>query len=295
MLATTPTLRQAALAFENHFVGPWAQWPIATAVLVLAAAGLVYMVLRASAGAVRPGGGVRSLPGLRSAVPGNDHHALRAAARHSGGLPRRPGRVTSPATGWPSLRAWRSSHSAPTPAIGRCTAFRRWRPRRSGCWATCTPPPIPKARPFPPLRSWRCIVVSISTCAGPFQWVGDRVPQFSQRLADASQARVAGGGEVLEQRRPGAGLVHRRSAAQRSRALQIPPPPGQLPMAVLVDGSCGRRATKRDGLARPRVAGLVSRRGVGASRRRPPVPPARTTRDRALARSRGGSGAIRSR
>jgi hypothetical protein len=47
MLATTPTIRQAVLAFQNHFIGPWGEWPIATAVLVLAAAGLVAMALRA--------------------------------------------------------------------------------------------------------------------------------------------------------------------------------------------------------------------------------------------------------
>ena len=47
MLATTPTIRQAVLAFQNHFIGPWGEWPIATAALVFAAVGLVSMALRA--------------------------------------------------------------------------------------------------------------------------------------------------------------------------------------------------------------------------------------------------------
>lgn len=46
MLATTPTPRQAILAFQYHFLGPWGEWWIAAAVLVLAAAGFVVMAMR---------------------------------------------------------------------------------------------------------------------------------------------------------------------------------------------------------------------------------------------------------
>ncbi|HEX7942574.1 MAG TPA: hypothetical protein VF488_12255, partial [Gemmatimonadaceae bacterium] len=46
MLATTPTVRQAVLAFQVHFIGPWGHWPLATVALVLAAAGFVVMALR---------------------------------------------------------------------------------------------------------------------------------------------------------------------------------------------------------------------------------------------------------
>jgi hypothetical protein len=47
MLATTPTIRQAILAFQYHFIGPWGVWPLAAAALVLAAVGLVQMLLHA--------------------------------------------------------------------------------------------------------------------------------------------------------------------------------------------------------------------------------------------------------
>jgi hypothetical protein len=47
MLATTPTIRQAVTAFQYHFIAPWGEWPIATAVLILAAAGFAVMALRA--------------------------------------------------------------------------------------------------------------------------------------------------------------------------------------------------------------------------------------------------------
>jgi hypothetical protein len=46
MLATTPTVRQAVLAFEYHVIGPWGEWPLAAAALVLGVGGLVAMALR---------------------------------------------------------------------------------------------------------------------------------------------------------------------------------------------------------------------------------------------------------
>ncbi len=47
MLATTPTVRQLVKALQYGFVAPWGEWPLATGALILAAAGLVYMALRA--------------------------------------------------------------------------------------------------------------------------------------------------------------------------------------------------------------------------------------------------------
>jgi hypothetical protein len=47
MLATAPTVRQALLAFEYHLLGPWGEWPIAAAVLTLAAVGLAALIARA--------------------------------------------------------------------------------------------------------------------------------------------------------------------------------------------------------------------------------------------------------
>jgi hypothetical protein len=46
MLATTPTLHQLITAFQYHFVAPWGTWPIAAAALLLAAAGFVLLALR---------------------------------------------------------------------------------------------------------------------------------------------------------------------------------------------------------------------------------------------------------
>ncbi len=47
MLATTPTVRQAILAVQYHLIGPWGEWPLAAAVLVLAAGGVIVLALRA--------------------------------------------------------------------------------------------------------------------------------------------------------------------------------------------------------------------------------------------------------
>jgi hypothetical protein len=48
MLATTPTLRQLMLALQFGFVAPWSEWLIAAAVLVLAAGGFGALVFRSS-------------------------------------------------------------------------------------------------------------------------------------------------------------------------------------------------------------------------------------------------------
>lgn len=46
MLATTPTLRQLVKALQYAFLAPWGVWPIATVVLLLAAGGLAHMTMR---------------------------------------------------------------------------------------------------------------------------------------------------------------------------------------------------------------------------------------------------------
>ncbi len=46
MLATTPTLRQAIFAVQYHLIGPWGAWPLGAAVLLLAAGGVVVLALR---------------------------------------------------------------------------------------------------------------------------------------------------------------------------------------------------------------------------------------------------------
>jgi hypothetical protein len=46
MLATTPTLRQAFTAFQFQFLGPWGEWPLGAVALGLASVGFVWAALR---------------------------------------------------------------------------------------------------------------------------------------------------------------------------------------------------------------------------------------------------------
>lgn len=46
MLATTPTVRQLVTAVEYHLIAPWGQWPIAAAALTLAAVGFAWVAVR---------------------------------------------------------------------------------------------------------------------------------------------------------------------------------------------------------------------------------------------------------
>ena len=111
----------------------------------------------------------------------------------------------------------------------------------------------------------------------PIQWVGDDMPQFAEHLPAPPKHEWLevvkywnGGGRdpvwfVADPLRSDLALVH----SQRRPTL--------LPMAVSDHGAARRRAAERDGLARHRVAGLVSGRRVGAhagnGRHRPRGPP----------------------
>ena len=182
MLATTPTLRQALLAFENHFVGPWGEWPIATAVLVLAAAGLIYMALRARetllvlAVAFGPylvfdllfQETITTRYALPLVIPVG-YLAVRGASL----LPRSfavvAGLAIVASGAYVSDRAMYGFSTMEAPAF-----------RMLGDMHTGSTPEGAAVPTVPVLAMHRREYFDMRR---PFQWAGDRVPQFSQRLA----------------------------------------------------------------------------------------------------------------
>ena len=88
--------RHRRRALYYAFIAPWATWPIATAVLVCAALGIVAAVpARTPRALMTARGRVRAVSGLRPAVPGDLHQPLRAAAGGADGVSR--GRGAAPA------------------------------------------------------------------------------------------------------------------------------------------------------------------------------------------------------
>ena len=92
MLYLTRDARAAAFALVRTFVHPWDAPALAAIVLVLAALGMVYLLVRdrRSLAAVTAIAG--PVPDLSSAVPGHLVRPLRLAARAGGGVSRRPRR-----------------------------------------------------------------------------------------------------------------------------------------------------------------------------------------------------------
>ena len=175
MLWTKPTPRQLLARVRVRASSrPWGCWPLAAAVLVLrrrrrglAARG------RAARALVDARRGVRSVPGLRSAVSGDDHDPLRAAA---GGA----GRATSPCAAllaaisrwrcWAAARPrWRRAGGR---TIRRSTAYAQR--RRAG-----VPDAGRHARPQPSTAPVRPPVLAMHRrqdfdMRRPLQWVGAR-------------------------------------------------------------------------------------------------------------------------
>ena len=108
---------------------------------------------------------------------------------------------------------------------------------------------------------WRCTAGMSSISAVRFAWAG--VAGSRATAAIAAEARVARGREVLEWRRPAAGLVRRRSASKRPGALRRQRPPVRYRWPVRHASRDGRRTAERNGLAHHRAARLVPGRGMG--------------------------------
>ena len=131
MLYLNPNPRAAAFALLRTFVHPWDSTALATAVLVLAAAGLVQLLWRDR----RSLAAVIALAGpylvFHLAVPGHVVHPLRAAAGAGGGVSRRQRRLAglgaggaggggarsrSPASRSPVRCSWRTARSRVRPS-----------------------------------------------------------------------------------------------------------------------------------------------------------------------------------
>ena len=209
----------------------------------------------------RAGGRVRSVPRLRSVVSGDVHDPLRAAARGADGVSCRGGAASAAVRDRPGRgggdcdvqrarrrhldRGLRAPEGAGVPAARRHAAT------------------AARSAPAPPvLAMHRRQDLDLRR---PIVWAGDAMPRDRAQAAGAAAARVARAGEVLERRRPRAGLVRRRSAAHRASTWSSTATPARdyrwpLPYPVLIGGV----ASERDGLAPHRSAGVVSRRRVGA-------------------------------
>ncbi|MGE3959764.1 MAG: hypothetical protein AB7H96_23830 [Vicinamibacterales bacterium] len=182
MLATTPTVRQALLAIEYHLLGPWGEIAVAVPVLLLAAAGLVVMGLRARAALVTLVVAygpylafdllfqetITTRYALPLVVP-MGYLAVRGAAL----LPRSVAVVASlgliAGSASVSDRAMFGFASMDAPAF-RMLADMAAAAQPEGAAVPTTPVLAMHRRGYFDLRR-------------PFQWVGDRLPQFSQRLA----------------------------------------------------------------------------------------------------------------
>lgn len=182
MLATTPTVRQAILAFQYHLAGPWGEWPLATAALLLACVGFVVLAMRSR----------RTLVTLlaafgpylvfdllfqetittRYALPLVIPMAL-LAVRGASVLPRPAavGLALALVAGgaYISDRAMYGFATADAPAF-RLLADMQAAAKPDGAPLSTTPVLAMHRREYFDLRR-------------PFQWVGAQLPSFAQRLA----------------------------------------------------------------------------------------------------------------
>jgi hypothetical protein len=182
MLATTPTVRQLARALQYGFVAPWGEWPIAAAALTLAAIGFVFMVLRdrrALLVLVVAFGPylvfdllfqetITTRYALPLVIPVG-YLAIRGASL----LPRPGGVIVAlaliAASAYVSDRTMYGFSTMEAPAF-RMLGDMHEAVQPEGAAVPTTPALAMHRREYFDLRR-------------PFQWVGDRLPQFSQRLA----------------------------------------------------------------------------------------------------------------
>ncbi|MBS1817185.1 MAG: hypothetical protein JSU08_04590 [Acidobacteria bacterium] len=182
MLATTPTPRQALLAFQYHFIGPWGEWPIAAAVLVLATAGFVVVALRDRRALVTLLAGfgpylvfdllfqetITTRYALPLVIP-LGYLAVRGASLAPRPLAVAAGLAIVASVAWVSDRAMFGFHAMEAPAF-RMLGDMYVASHPEGAALPTTPVLAMHRREYFDLRR-------------PFQWVGDRLPQFAQRLS----------------------------------------------------------------------------------------------------------------
>lgn len=181
MLATAPTLRQALLAFEYHLVGPWDIWPIATAALVLAVVGFAAMVLRARSTllTLAVAFGPYFVFDLLFQETITTRYALPLvipigylAVRGASAMPRPVGMLAGLAliasSAYVGDRAMYGFSTMDAPVF-RMLGDMEAATHPEGAAVSTTPILAMHRREFFDLRR-------------PFQWVGDRLPLFAQRL-----------------------------------------------------------------------------------------------------------------
>ena len=182
MLATTPTIRQAILAVQYHFVGPWGEWWLAVPVLACAAAGVVHLALRRRAALVTllAAFGPYLVFDLLFQETITTRYALPLvvpigylAMRGVSLVPRPAGVLAAVAlvigSAFVSDRALYGFASMDTPAF-RMLADMDKAAHPEGAALPTTPVLAMHRRNYFDLRR-------------SFQWVGNRAPQFAQRLA----------------------------------------------------------------------------------------------------------------
>lgn len=181
MLATTPTVRQLVLALQHALVWPWGEWALALTVLPLALGGFVYLLLRERptlatlAVAFGPYAAFDLLfqetITTRYAMPlviPFSYLAVRGATL----LPRSAGAIAALAlvagSAYVSDRAMYGYAAMDAPAF-RMLGDMQAAAQPDGAPLPTTPVLAMHRREYFDLRR-------------PFQWAGDRLPQFAQRL-----------------------------------------------------------------------------------------------------------------
>ena len=181
MLATTPTPRQLVKALQHAFVAPWGAWPIATVALLLAAGGLAHMMMRSRRAplTLAVAFGPYLLFDLLFQETITTRYALPLvvpvgylAVRGSSALPRAAGMMVALAV--VAASAYVSDRTMYGLATMEAPAFRMLGDMHAGAQSDGALPTMPvlamHRREYFDLRR-------------PFQWVGDKLPSFSQRLA----------------------------------------------------------------------------------------------------------------
>ena len=218
--------------------GPRGRWR--SVVLVCAALGRLWLLPARAARVVRAGGRVRSVPGLRPRSF------------------RRPSRAATRCRWWCRWRIWPWRGCACCrydTGLAVAVAIAMFDAHVGGTSiAAFARQKAPAFRLLDEMRRRGGDRRPSAAGAGHGPAAGSRLPPADRlggrcdardraQAAGAAEARVAGGGEVLEQRRPRAGLVRRRSDADQHR-----PGPARraaaLPLAAAVSGA-GRAARVR--------------------------------------------------
>jgi hypothetical protein len=182
MLATTPTVRQLVTAVQYHFLAPWGEWPIAAGALTLAAIGLVSLALRErrTLAVLVVAFGPYLLFDLLFQETITSRYALPLvvpvgylAVRGAALLPRQltvvAVLVVIVASAYVSDRTMYGFSTMDAPAF-RLLGDMQAATRPEGAAVPTTPVLAMHRREYFDFRR-------------PFQWVGDRLPQFAQRLS----------------------------------------------------------------------------------------------------------------